>query len=599
MRYTYDLANNVASITDARGVTATYTYDTLERVSQVRYPNRHAGKDETVRYTYDSCELGKGRLCGVADESGTSAYRYDAWGNVVEMRHTELGVEYVRSYSYDAGDRVIRQTLASGRAVAYSRDALRRVAGVRAVVNSAEREIVGGLRYRADDRMTYCRYGNGLEEQRAYDLQGRLVSQQLSTAVGLSVHQREYAYDANGNIVRLSVDGLARRYAYDGLDRLVEDGGVSPAARYVYDLNGNRQRRDLADASWREGYAYAEGSNRVALVEGVERTDEPPEPGSHRLRMEYNDAGRLWRLYENDELVAEYIYNAAGQRTRKVIHEGETQVVTVFHYGPTGELQTETDAQGRLLRDYVWANGMAVAQVNVSTGSGGVTSEQLVYLYADHLQTPRVGTDVAGRIVWRWEGDAFGATAADTDPDGDGTKTQVALRFPGQYWDAESGWHYNWNRYYEPTLGRYITSDPLGLIPGLMRDPSLMLPREIRWHLYRESTTDLLHLKINHLYGYAYANPLTYVDPFGLEPDCKYYDKRCYEDGGHYYCTCAPRACGWSWWPILNEQKAQCIRECLQQEDFRCDPTPGERSEEGIDMECNVKIHRECWAGCW
>ena len=99
--------------------------------------------------------------------------------------------------------------------------------------------------------------------------------------------------------------------------------------------------------------------------------------------------------------MAEYIYNAAGQRTRKVIHEGETQHVTVFHYGPTGELQTETDAQGRLLRDYVWANGMAVAQVNVSTGSGGTTSEQVLYLYADHLYTPRVGTDVAGRIVWR------------------------------------------------------------------------------------------------------------------------------------------------------------------------------------------------------
>ena len=110
--------------------------------------------------------------------------------------------------------------------------------------------------------------------------------------------------------------------------------------------------------------------------------------------------------------------NAVGLRTRKIIHEGETQVVTVFHYGPAGELQTETDAQGRLLRDYVWANGMVVAQVNVSTGSGGVTREQLVYLYADHLQTPRVGTDVAGRIMWRWEGDAFGATAADTDPDG-------------------------------------------------------------------------------------------------------------------------------------------------------------------------------------
>ena len=91
----------------------------------------------------------------------------------------------------------------------------------------------------------------------------------------------------------------------------------------------------------------------MALAEGVERTDGAPESGSRHLRMEYNDAGRLRRLYENDDLVAGYIYNAVGLRTRKIIHEGETQVVTVFHYGLAGELQTETDAQGRLLRDYV------------------------------------------------------------------------------------------------------------------------------------------------------------------------------------------------------------------------------------------------------
>ena len=155
--------------------------------------------------------------------------------------------------------------------------------------------------------------------------------------------------------------------------------------------------------------------------------------------------------------------------------------------GLAKELQTETDAQGRLLRDYVWANGMVVAQVNVSTGSGRTTSEQLVYLYADHLHTPRVETDVAGRIVWRWEEDAFGATAADTDPDGDGTKTQVALRFPGQYWDAESGWHYNWHRYYEPQTGRYLTSDRIGLDGGM------------------------------NTYGYALQNPSLYSDPHGLD----------------------------------------------------------------------------------
>ena len=96
---------------------------------------------------------------------GPSRYRYDAWGNRVERRHTELGVEYVSRYVYDKGNRLIQQTLPSGRVVEYSRDVLRRVSAVRATVNGTWHSIASDLRYRADERMEYCRYGNGLEDQ--------------------------------------------------------------------------------------------------------------------------------------------------------------------------------------------------------------------------------------------------------------------------------------------------------------------------------------------------------------------------------------------------------------------------------------------------
>ena len=490
VRYTYDLANNVTSMTDARGVTSRYVYDRLERVTEVRYPNSHEGKDETVRYSYDGCTLGKGRLCGVQDESGSSAYHYDAWGNVVEHRRTELRVEYVSRYRYDAGDRVVRQELPSRRILEYGRDALRRVSGVRAEVGGAVREVVSALAYRADDLMEYCRYGNGLEDRRSYDLQGRLLRQEWSTSSGRSVHRREYGYDANGNVERLGVDGLSRRYGYDALDRLSSDGGVSPTAEYGYDANDNRLRRDLSDASLRSEYLYEGSSNRLDVVESIERTDASVVTVSSSRRMEYNDAGRLWRLYEDGVLLAEYVYNAAGQRTRKVVHDGESSTVTVFHYGLAGELQSETDGAGRSLRDYVWVNGQTVAQIDVVRGDNGSSRDKLLYLYPDHLMTSRAATDDTGQVVWTWDGGAFGAGAADTDPDGDGTETHVSLRFPGQYQDAESGWHYNWNRYYDPSLGRYIQSDPIGLQGG--------------WNTY----------------GYVSGNPLRYIDPFGLLPQC-------------------------------------------------------------------------------
>ncbi len=96
--------------------------------------------------------------------------------------------------------------------------------------------------------------------------------------------------------------------------------------------------------------------------------------------------------------------------------------------------------------------------------------------------------DEAGKVVWRWESDAFGTTAASEDPDGDGIKVAVNLRFPGQYYDQETGLHYNYFRNYDPGTGRYTTSDPIGLAGGV------------------------------NTYTYVGGNPLSFTDPSGLKP---------------------------------------------------------------------------------
>jgi RHS repeat-associated protein len=150
----------------------------------------------------------------------------------------------------------------------------------------------------------------------------------------------------------------------------------------------------------------------------------------------------------------------------------------VYHYDLAGNLIAETDSDGNLIRDYVWADSVPVAQVEAG--------EKIAYLHTDHLNTPRLATNAQGNVIWRWEGTAFGESYPNEDVDGNSIKTVINLRFPGQYYDLESGLHYNWNRYYDPKLGRYVTSDPIGLRGGL------------------------------NTYAYAKSNPLLYVDKDGL-----------------------------------------------------------------------------------
>jgi uncharacterized protein RhaS with RHS repeats len=91
----------------------------------------------------------------------------------------------------------------------------------------------------------------------------------------------------------------------------------------------------------------------------------------------------------------------------------------------------------------VWLNETPLVQAERAFSNGGtLLGTKTSWLHVDHLNTPRVATDDAKQIVWRWDSDPFGVEEADSDPDGDGVEHVVSLRFPGQYFDAESGLHY-------------------------------------------------------------------------------------------------------------------------------------------------------------
>ena len=164
-----------------------------------------------------------------------------------------------------------------------------------------------------------------------------------------------------------------------------------------------------------------------------------------------------------------YTYNALGQRIKKINQNG---LATSFHYGPDGELLYEQDQAGNT-KAYVWLNGRPLARID--------NDAQIYYYHVDHLGTPWAMTNSAGAVVWKANYEPFGRATVRINT------VENNLRSLGQYFDRETGMHYNYFRDYDPTTGRYIQFDPIGLAGGLN--------------------------------GFIYANqnPLSYTDPLGLK----------------------------------------------------------------------------------
>jgi len=146
------------------------------------------------------------------------------------------------------------------------------------------------------------------------------------------------------------------------------------------------------------------------------------------------------------------------------------------------------------------------------------SAAQLHFVHTDHLNTPRLVADATGTTVWRWDQvEPFGNNPADEDPDGNAIAFDLPLRLPGQRYDAETVLHYNYFRDYDPSLGRYGESDPIGLRGGL------------------------------NTYAYGDGTPIVLADPYGLQAS-----------------SCAPQN---SCKPACEQSYFDCLANCIRAND--------------------------------
>ncbi|EJG0471906.1 RHS repeat protein [Vibrio parahaemolyticus] len=490
--YTYDKVGNLIGKTDANGQIFTYHYDALNRLSSIIVDGQ---PNASVTFRYDEPEAlyGVGQLTSITDASGISKYSYTASGELASQELIVDGRTLLTNYTYDGAGLLASIEYPSGRKAVYQRNVAGEVIGITLNNGVNSKTLVSDLVRKPFGPVTDLTHGNGLWEERQYDMNYQLESVQVAGAM-----HRSYLYTANSNvdsITDLMDSGYSQTFNYDKLSRLIDATGGYGTREYTYNYNGNRT------AIYRDGvkdsYSIVFNSNRLTKTSIGSITYSYDANGNTIGRgtdvFVYDAFNRLTEATVNGE-TSTYHYNSAHQRVRK--SAGGVDVLYV--YGLDGELLAEVDAgTGQTQREYVWLDGQLVAYLVDGT---------VYHVHNDHLGTPQALTDETGATVWKASYSPFGKATVTTE------QIKFNLRFPGQYYDAETGLHYNWHRYYDPALGRYLQSDRLGLFDGV------------------------------DTYGYVHGNPLIRIDPTGefawgvvfAGADLAW---QLYQNGGNFKCV--------------------------------------------------------------
>lgn len=547
-RNTYDSAGNLTSTTDARNLTQTLRYDALNRLTQQQLPDQLA-----TQFVYDQGTTAAGRLTSMTENGGATATRwnYDVYGRVIGKTFKTGTLNLAVTYQYDAAGQRTAITYPSGKTVNYSY-----AQGLVNAISSNGNSLLSQIQYQPFGDVKSALYGNGVTSARSFDADGRLLAFDLGEN-----RSRQLSYDAAGQITayRDGNPSFDRSFSYDVAGRLIADTDASKQIQFGYDANGNRSQLISGQTDHYQTVYNSNRLNGIVRYSPYYQPQKTYsyDAAGHMTSdgyttFSYDSRGRLVKAANVAIGNEQYRINGLGQRVAKVtgtapdlsgdanqdgtldatdlrlivlMAQGsrtvdlaadcnhDNQVTTAdascaqakladmkvnpgkyvqagryFMYDEAGHLLGEYAANGQAIQETVWLGDKPVAVL---------VGNSRYYIYTDQLNTPRAISDQNGKVVWRWDSDAFGSTPAQEDPDNDGIAFNYNLRFPGQYYDRSTGLHYNGFRDYNPAIGRYIQSDPIGLAGGV------------------------------NTYGYTLNNPISYFDKTGL-------DVIVFSDSGHY-----------------------------------------------------------------
>ncbi|WP_258021516.1 DUF6531 domain-containing protein [Streptomyces anatolicus] len=484
-RYAFDPAGRLVSETDFDDRILTYTHDAAGRLT-----SRTTATGQTVRYELDSM----GRTLAKDAAGAVTTYSYDAAGRLTQA----AGPEVVLTLRHDAVGRLVSETV-NDRATTYTYDLLGRptsrttpmgvtstytydAGGHRTQLNLGGRSLT--FEHDPAGNELARHFGRKLTLTSAFDPLGRLRSQTVTDARRGSIQKRAYTYRADGALVEL-------------------DDQLNGPRRFELAATGRVTAVQAAD--WTESYAYDETGNQVYASwpdthPGYEATGSRTYSGTRlthagRVRYEHDAAGRVtlrqrhrlsrkpdtWRYTWDaedrlrqvdtpDGTLWRYSYDPLGRRAAKqrLTATGET-ILEQTDFTWDGPILCEQTTRSYGLPNLVtltWDHdGLSPItqseRVAVADAPQDEVDSRFFAIVSDLVGAPCELIDEEGSVAWRSRSTLWGTTAWATDSD-----AYTPLRFPGQYYDAETGLHYNYFRYYDPETARYLTSDPLGLEPA-------------------------------------------------------------------------------------------------------------------------------------
>ncbi|WP_031431584.1 RHS repeat-associated core domain-containing protein [Methylomicrobium agile] len=505
----FDLAGNETYREDPDGYASDKTYDPLDRLQRAAYSD-----NGVLAQTWDVPTLagepaasalgrltGRSRLNAAAEGNLTvnEAFRYNARGDVTGYRQSLSGrpdLTFTTAYTAgaDAAGKPTRIDYPGGLTITYRYGTDGRATEVLATLGATTLTLATDIRWQPlIHRLSRLTFGNGLTYTRERDAGGRLSAVTLTQGAS-ALYRFPVGYDARN---RVTVYGPTT-FAYDDLDHLAEHRDTTRTL-LRHDANGNLEQVQQLNASGvplannhlvyignrliQETQMPAPAEGGLDGSNGPYRYDLSGYVTGHGKAVQFGyDAARNLTRYTRNGLTTRYVYDGHRRRALKLASGSETRYV----YDGQDHLLYELAANGSRC-NYVWLGDIPLAVID-QNAAGALTAAYAIE--TDFANTPRYLRSALPNVnlsqpVWAWPLAPYGNAPAQQDPDNNGSQVVFNLRYPGQYYDAESGLHYNHTRYFSPRTGRYLQPDLIKLEGGV------------------------------NVYTYANGNPVHYTDPTG------------------------------------------------------------------------------------